>query len=125
MLPTAELARPRRPQPGGVQPAGDPGPAFSIRRLRWRNGAESTDRAGEIKRWLDGLDVVEFHIESATTDLKIRLGAKRRWAGISGRNIPSFELFVSPDWRGTHGVFCADQPSFRNGNIVRRRAPRI
>ena len=75
-------------------------------------------RAGELKRWLDGLDVVEFQIESATTDLKIRLGAKRRWAGISGRNIPSFELFVSPDWRGTHGVFCADQPSFRNGNIV-------
>jgi aminopeptidase len=76
-------------------------------------------RAGEIKRWLDGLDVVEFHVESATTDLKIRLGAKRRWAGISGRNIPSFELFISPDWRGTRGVFCADQPSFRNGNIVR------
>ena len=76
-------------------------------------------RAGEIKRWLDGLDVAEFHIESATTDLKVRLGAQRRWAGISGRNIPSFELFVSPDWRGTHGVFCADQPSFRNGNIVR------
>jgi aminopeptidase len=74
--------------------------------------------AGDIKRWLDGLDVLEFHIESATTDLKIRLGAKRRWAGISGRNIPSFELFVSPDWRGTHGVFRADQPSFRNGNIV-------
>ncbi|MGE5255988.1 MAG: aminopeptidase [Hyphomicrobiales bacterium] len=75
-------------------------------------------RAGEIKRWLDGLGVVEFHIESATTDLRIRLGARRRWAGISGRNIPSFELFVSPDWRGTRGVFCADQPSFRSGNIV-------
>ncbi len=76
-------------------------------------------RAGKIKRWLDGLGVEEFQIESASIDLKIRLGAKRRWAGISGRNIPSFELFVSPDWRGTRGVFYADQPSFRNGNIVR------
>lgn len=77
-------------------------------------------RAGEIKRWLDGLRVVDFHIESATTDLRIRMGAHRRWAGISGRNIPSFELFVSPDWRGTRGVFSADQPSFRSGNIVAR-----
>jgi aminopeptidase len=75
-------------------------------------------RAAEIKRWLDELGVVEFHIESATTDLKVRLGAQRAWAGISGRNIPSFELFVSPDWRGTRGVFCADQPTFRSGNIV-------
>jgi len=76
-------------------------------------------RAGEIKRWLDGLPVVGLHVESASCDLKMALGAKRRWAGISGRNIPSFEIFVSPDWRGTHGVFTSDQPSFRNGNIVR------
>jgi aminopeptidase len=76
-------------------------------------------QAGKIKRWLDGLAVARFQIESAATDLTITLGAKRRWAGVSGRNIPSFEIFVSPDWRGTHGVFYSDQPSFRNGNIVR------
>lgn len=75
-------------------------------------------RAGEVKRWLDDLGAAEFRIESATTDLTISLGDKRKWAGISGRNIPSFELFVSPDWRGTRGVFSADQPSFRNGNSV-------
>jgi aminopeptidase len=75
-------------------------------------------QAGEIKRWLDGLAVLHFHVESATTDLTIPLGAKRRWAGISGRNIPSFELFVSPDWHGVRGRFAADQPSFRNGNRV-------
>ena len=76
-------------------------------------------RAGQIKRWLDGLAAVQFHIESATSDLTIPQGAQRRWVGISGRNIPSFELFVSPDWRGTRGVFHADQPSFRSGNVVR------
>jgi aminopeptidase len=76
-------------------------------------------RAGQIKRWLDGLAAVQFHIESATTDLTIPQGAQRRWVGISGRNIPSFELFVSPDWRGVRGIFAADQPSFRNGNSVR------
>jgi aminopeptidase len=75
-------------------------------------------QAGEIRRWLDGLAAVSFHVESATTDLTIPLGARRRWVGISGRNIPSFELFVSPDWRGVQGKFAADQPSFRNGNRV-------
>jgi aminopeptidase len=77
-------------------------------------------RAGEIKRWLDGMPVARFRVESDGTDLELALGAKRKWAGISGRNIPSFELFVSPDWRGTRGVFYADQPSFRSGNIVRQ-----
>ena len=76
-------------------------------------------RAGEIRRWLDQLPVAFFHVESASTDLWIPLGKLRRWAGVSGRNIPSFELFVSPDWREVRGVFGADQPSFRSGNRVR------
>ena len=42
----------------------------------------------------------------------------RKWIGISGHNIPSFELFLSPDWRGTQGVYFADQPSYRSGNYV-------
>jgi aminopeptidase len=76
-------------------------------------------RAGAIKRWLDRLPVVTVQVESASTDLIIPLGPRRRWAGVSGRNIPSFELFVSPDWRGVRGVYGADQPSFQNGNTVR------
>jgi aminopeptidase len=76
-------------------------------------------RARRIKRWMDGLPIQSLHVESASTDLQITLGAHRKWAGVSGRNIPSFEIFVSPDWRGTQGVFQADQPSFRNGNLVR------
>jgi aminopeptidase len=39
--------------------------------------------------------------------------------GISGHNIPSFELFLSPDWRGTEGSFYADQPTYRSGNYVK------
>jgi aminopeptidase len=73
----------------------------------------------EIKRRLDGLPIARLHIESAGTDLALTLGARRRWVGVSGRNIPSFEIFVSPDWRGAQGVFFADQPSFRSGNRVR------
>jgi len=75
--------------------------------------------AGRIKRWLSRMDVKHYHIQSANTDLEITPGDRRRWIGVSGHNIPSFELFVSPDWRGTRGRYYADQPSFRNGNYVK------
>lgn len=74
--------------------------------------------ARRLKKWLNGLKIDKLRVESARSDLTVRLGEKRRWVGVTGRNIPSFELFVSPDWRGTEGVFFADQPSFRSGNQV-------
>jgi aminopeptidase len=75
-------------------------------------------KAQSIKKWLNRLKVDSLHVESKNIDLRIALGQQRRWVGISGRNIPSFEIFVSPDWRGTSGIFFADQPSFRSGNYV-------
>jgi aminopeptidase len=75
--------------------------------------------ARAIKKWLNAMNVSHYQIESDSVDLKITPGENRKWVGISGRNIPSFELFISPDWRGTQGVFYADQPSFRSGNYIR------
>ena len=75
--------------------------------------------ATEIKSWLNGLKAVSYHVESANVDLVVTPGEHRRFKGISGHNIPSFELFLSPDWRGTEGVYYADQPSYRSGNLVR------
>jgi aminopeptidase len=72
-----------------------------------------------IKKWMNSMDVKYYHIESEGIDLKIRPGDRRRWVGISGHNIPSFELFISPDWRGTEGTYLANQPSFRSGNLVK------
>lgn len=83
---------------------------------QWR---EVYRNAQSIKKWLNAMDVRHFHIESENIDLIVKPGACRRWIGISGHNIPSFELFLSPDWRGTQGRFFADQPSFRSGNLVR------
>jgi len=75
-------------------------------------------RAQRIKAKLNRLSVDRLHIEAKDIDLVITPGQQRRWIGISGRNIPSFEIFLSPDWRGTEGVFYADQPSFRSGNRI-------
>jgi aminopeptidase len=74
--------------------------------------------ATAIKKWLNGLKTAFFRIESAHCDLRITPGAERKWAGLSGHNIPSFELFVSPDWRGTVGTYFANLPSYRSGNYV-------
>lgn len=75
--------------------------------------------AATIKRWLNRMPIDTLHIESAGIDLTVKLGFQRQWIGISGHNIPSFELFVSPDWRGTSGTYYADQPTYRSGNLVR------
>lgn len=71
-----------------------------------------------IKKTLSSLPVKHFHMESAHMDLRITPGANRKWAGVSGHNVPSFEVFVSPDWRGTEGIYFANLPSFRSGNYV-------
>ena len=82
----------------------------------WQNVLKNST---SIKKWLNSMKVKFYHIESANTDLRITPGEKRKWIGISGHNIPSFEIFLSPDWRGTSGIYFADQPSFRSGNYVK------
>jgi aminopeptidase len=77
-------------------------------------------RALRIRKWLSQMDVEYFHVKSQSIDLKITPGRQRRWIGLSGHNIPSFEIFVSPDWRGTEGVYFADLPSFRSGNLLEK-----
>jgi aminopeptidase len=82
---------------------------------RWRY---IYDTARSLKKWLNSMKIKFLHIESNHIDLEVNPGEKRQWVGISGRNIPSFEIFVSPDWRGTRGKYHADQPSYRSGNRV-------
>lgn len=72
-----------------------------------------------IKKWLNSLKIKTLHIEAKNIDLTITPGEKRKWSGVSGHNIPSFEIFFSPDWRGTEGTYYANLPSFRSGNYVK------
>ncbi|WP_031388141.1 aminopeptidase [Desulfonatronum thiodismutans] len=81
----------------------------------WR---EVFDAVGRIKRWLNKMNPKTLRVESEGMDLEVSLGEQRKWVGLSGHNIPSFEIFLSPDWRGVRGVYVADQPSYRNGNLV-------
>jgi aminopeptidase len=90
------------------------------------------DEADPIARWrevsgqvratmerLDALDIDSVHIEGEDVDLRIAIGERRRWVGGGGRNVPSFEIFTSPDWRGTEGWIALNQPLYRYGSLVR------
>ncbi len=79
---------------------------------------EIFEQASEIKNALNALHIDQLHIQSANCDLIVTPGQMRQWVGVSGHNIPSFELFTSPDWRGTEGVYYMNQPTYRSGNLV-------
>ncbi len=60
----------------------------------------------------------KLHAVGEDMDLWITLGENRNWLAGSGRNIPSFEIFTSPDWRGTNGWIKFNQPLYRYGSKV-------
>ncbi|OGD62503.1 thermophilic metalloprotease (M29) superfamily [Candidatus Beckwithbacteria bacterium RBG_13_42_9] len=67
---------------------------------------------------LNSLSIEKIHAEGVGIDLWLTLGKKRRWMGGSGRNVPSFEIFTSPDWRGTEGKISFNQPLYRNEHLI-------
>lgn len=77
-----------------------------------------TGEIESIRVKLQALPIHRLHIEAADTDLWITLGEKRKWKAGGGRNIPSFEIFVSPDWRGTQGHIRFNQPLYQYGNLI-------
>jgi aminopeptidase len=72
----------------------------------------------EIKQKLNNLDIDTINVKGDDMDITYKLGEKRKWVGGSGRNIPSFEIFTSPDWRGTNGWIRFNQPLYRYGNVL-------
>jgi len=83
---------------------------------RWREVGEQVSRTRER---LDALEIERVHVEGEDVDLWVTIGESRRWLGGRGRNIPSFEIFTSPDWRGTEGWIYCNQPLYRYGNLVK------
>jgi len=83
---------------------------------RWR---ETIAEVHHYRDWLNSLPIERLHLEAAAIDLWMTLGARRRWVGGSGRNIPSFEVFTSPDWRGTNGHVKFSEPLYSHGTIAR------
>lgn len=83
---------------------------------KWK---EVTKQITEIGAWLSSLPIETLRVESAHMDFEVLVGEKRKFIAGGGCNVPSFEIFTSPDWRGTRGVYFADLSSYRSGNYVK------
>lgn len=81
----------------------------------WRKVSTEIER---VKEQLDSLKIQSLKVEADDIDLEIGIGEKRQWLGGGGRNIPSFEIFTSPDWRETNGRISFNQPLYRYGNLI-------
>jgi len=68
---------------------------------------------------LNNLPIEFLHMEWEDVNLKVKIGWDRKW--MSGRwvNIPSFEIFTSPDRRYTQGRMKFSQPLYRYGSLIK------
>lgn len=99
---------------------------------QWKKISDEVQRVADK---LTKMNIKTLNIKGNDIDMTYTIGAKRKWLGGSGRNIPSFEVFTSPDWRGTEGWVRFNQPlyyygpkvegielEFKNGRVVASRA---
>jgi aminopeptidase len=82
---------------------------------KWREVSKAT---ATVRKKLNALNIKKLHIKGEDADLIVEIGQHRKWAGGNGRNIPSFEIFTSPDWRGTEGWIRFNQPLYRYGSLI-------
>ncbi len=82
---------------------------------KWRSVQKEIET---IKDRLDALQIERLHIKGDDVDLHIRIGENRKWLSGGGKNIPSFEIFTSPDWRGTEGSIQFNQPLYYSGKRI-------
>lgn len=73
----------------------------------------------QIKTKLNAMRIEQVLVKGEDVDLRIKIGANRVWQGGGGFNIPSFEIFTSPDWRGIDGWIRFNEPLYRYGNIIK------
>ncbi len=82
---------------------------------KWQDLTSEIER---VKDKLNELPIDKLHVKAENTDLIVGIGKQRKWMGGSGRNIPSFEIFISPDYRRTEGHIQFTEPLYVYGNLI-------
>ncbi len=85
---------------------------------KWIDTYSKIDR---VKAWLTDMKIEYVHVQSedGETDLRVWIGPESGWLGGSGHNVPSFEVFISPEAGRAEGIFHANESSFKKGRYVR------
>jgi aminopeptidase len=85
------------------------------------------DGLAERARALDSMRLREIRFSGPGTDLRVRLAPQSRWLGGDDRtpdgrvfmpNIPTEEVFATPDFRGTDGIAALTRPVRIRGSLV-------
>jgi len=72
----------------------------------------------EIINWLQSLNLDSIKINSDDSEIKVKIGDNRTWLQAIAANMPSYEIYISPDWRTAQGTFCSRLPAYFNDNPV-------
>ena len=80
---------------------------------------KTTKQIEMFRQRLNRMPITTLHVTGENVDLELSLGESRQWVAGGGRNIPSFEIFTSPDWRGTNGWIRFDQSLYCYGDIIK------
>jgi len=71
-----------------------------------------------VRDKLNELKLEYVHVIWPDEDLKLKIWADRLWQAWWGCNIPSFEVFTSPDCRDVNGRIKCNQPLYRYWSLV-------
>ena len=76
-------------------------------------------RNKEVMKKLNDMRIIKVHVEAPNTDLYVGIGEDRVWRSGSGFNIPSFEIFTSPNCKDINGHIQFTEPLYREGNLIK------
>lgn len=91
------------------------------------------DAADPVKEWeridktvqktakkLSAMKIDSLQITGPDVDLTVGVGVDRAWRAGGGNNIPSYEVFTSPDYRHVNGWIRFNQPLYDHyGNLIK------
>ncbi len=89
----------------------DPDPVQTRQKIQQQNR--------NIQNKLTALQIEKMHITWKDIDLNIRIWKDKKRLGGRGSNIPSFEVFTSPDRRETEGHIKFSEPLYIYGQLIK------
>lgn len=90
----------------------------------WDNYLKENNR---VKNKLNSLNITSLHYKNLNTDFTVGLPKDIRWFNIDKglpnvkkvmNNLPSYEIFTTPDYRTANGIVYSSKPLFYNETII-------
>lgn len=82
----------------------------------WKKNTKTIEN---IRKKLSEMKIEKLIVKGKNVNLTIGIGKDRKWLGGGGRNIPSFEIFVSPNKWETEGYVKFSEPLYVYDNLVK------